>query len=149
MPFETLPTGTDTVVVRVAREGWLYAVSRAPFPVQVALAIDGDLPLTDLSTGKDLGSHRVQIDLRPYELRSFHRATGLSRVVVEAVCVPPERSKAVLEAAQALRRAGGRGAAIAADLERELAATNLVRCKHILESAEAMTILNATPPPSK
>ncbi len=77
VPFDDLPTGSDTLRVRLrAWEGdtWVYALNVSPEPVSVTLAVDGaQTHARDLSTGlpHPLSDGALTLALEPFQLRSF------------------------------------------------------------------------------
>lgn len=146
LPFETVPVASDAVVVRCARGGWLYAVSRAPFELELSLRFHKAQTLTDLTTRQDLQGEAILVKLKPYQLRSFRGTCRPRDVSVESCRIPASRREAVAADIARLRAAPAPGPDLAEELARELAADQLIRCKHILEQARTLDLLGRTAP---
>jgi hypothetical protein len=144
-PFVTVPVDSDAVVLRLGAGGWLYAVSRAPFATTLTITCRNATQLTDLSTGDLLNGSALTIPLLPYQLRSF-RGTLNHEDITRAACPLPAGRRAQIEQTVAqLRACPAPGADLAATLERELAAGNPIRCKHLAESVPALDLLQPAP----
>jgi hypothetical protein len=141
--FATVPVDSDAVVVRHGDGGWLYAVSRVPFATTPTLSFAREVELDDLSSGERLQGSVLQVVLEPYQLRSFRGTVSAADIVACTCPVPADRRALVLATAAALRGCPAPGAEIAAELERELAAGNVVRCRHIAQRVAALNLLAA------
>jgi len=141
--FTTVPGGSDVAVARWCKEGFVYAVNRAPFPVEVTVTSRKRMSLTDLSGSQTYSGERVAISLKPFQLRSFRGRFSGRTLVISDCAVPPQREQAVREAIRTVRAAGERGEAVAIRLEHELAERNYVKCKHILEEVQTLALLAA------
>ena len=139
--FETIRGTSDVAVVRVGPGGYLYVVSRSPFPLAVHLKGPATATLTDLSDNARLTGPDLLVALKPYQLRSFQGKLTAAELSVSGYDVPPERRARVLAAIDKLRVRGPAGAAIADRVQRELDQTNYTRCKHILEEPAALDLL--------
>jgi hypothetical protein len=147
--FETARASSDAVVVRVGKGEWLYAVSRAPFDTQVTITFRKPVTLTEVSTGEQLEGETVLLQLAPYQLRSLHGSVELKDVRAVSCPIPPDRRALVQKAIADLRKRPGRGMEIAAELKRELAAGNIIRCKHAMERVETLDLLSSPTQPSQ
>lgn len=139
--FDTLKGASDTAVVRVGPGGYLYAVSRSPFPVTVDLQCPADVTLTDLSDNAQLKGPTVRLALGPYQLRSFRGKVTAANVSIAGYGLPPERRSQVQAAMARLRAQGPGGAAIAERLRTELEQLNYTRCRFILQEPATLDLL--------
>lgn len=137
--FDTIEGTSDTAVVRVGPDGYLYVVSRSPFPVTVNLK--GPATLTDLSDNTQLRGPDLRIALKPYQLRSFQGAVTPANVSIAGYDLPPERRAKLLAATERLRATGPAGAAIADRLQKELDQLNYTKCKLVLEEPASLDLL--------
>ncbi|NDK14148.1 MAG: hypothetical protein GW911_19130, partial [Armatimonadetes bacterium] len=146
VPFQTVAGTSDVAVVRVGRGGYVYVVSRAPFPVTLTLKFAKPVSLVDLSDGRPLEGETVQISLQPYQLRSFRAQSDLGPgdLTIAKYDVPLSRNDETEAAIALLQTKAPPGPAIAEELRRELSRLNHVRCKHILEEVRTLDLLEAT-----
>jgi len=142
--FDTIKSASDTAVVRAGPGGYLYVVSRSPFPVTVNLRVPAAATLTDLSDHTQFAGPDLHVALKPYQLRSFQGAVTPANVSITGYDIPPERRARVLAAMERLRAAGAAGAAIADRLQKELDQLNYTKCKFILEEPASLDLLEAS-----
>jgi hypothetical protein len=143
--FAPVPVDSDAVVVRVGLGGWLYAVNRAPFATELTVSFRTETTLTDLASGETLSGTAIKVALQPYQLRSFRGEVTRDAITACACPVPAGRKAQVQQTIAKLRTCPAPGPDIAAELERELAAGNVIRCKHISERVPALNLLQPAP----
>jgi hypothetical protein len=141
--FETARANSDAVVVRVGQGEWLYAVSRAPFDTEVTVSFRKPVAFTDVSNGKEFSGDSILLSLKPYELRSLRGPVELKDVRAVSCPIPVDRRALVQKSVTDLRKRPGRGVEIAAELKRELAAGNIIRCKFIMERVATLDLLSS------
>lgn len=140
--FETIKGSSDTAIVRVGAGGYLYVVSRSPFPMAVNLKCPAGTTLSDLSDNTRLTGPDLRVALLPYQLRAFQgNLTGAAAVSVAGYDIPPARRALVQAAMGRLQGKGAAGAGVAERLQRELEQLNYTRCKHILEEPGTLDLL--------
>jgi hypothetical protein len=109
--------------------------------VTVTLAGARLLDITDLSTGGILLGQKIEVDLKPYQLRAFRGTFAEGDLKIIDYRIPLERKHMIMQAAEILVSRGVAGKEIASRLQVELAKLNYVQCKYILEEEQTMNLL--------
>ena len=106
-PFTPVPSAVDPVAIWLLdggagpsrkpeksdlKESYFYAVNREQYPIKVTVKLAGTKSVVRLGTGEtlDLPDGKLQLDLAPYELRSFRAPKGTAIASVQTD-LPPER----------------------------------------------------------